>query len=81
MIGGLSHPKSRELLGHLAGDTWLTGGDVRGDQYKNTVSADQVAARTTVVPGLSRSRLPIQTAPDPVPITDWLSLWTDNRYR
>lgn len=42
--GGLSHPKSRELLGHLAGDTWLTGGDVRFDQYKNTVSVDQVAA-------------------------------------
>lgn len=44
--GGLSHPKSRELLGHLAGDTWLTGGDVRFDQYKNTISVDQVAART-----------------------------------
>ncbi|MBL6721236.1 MAG: DUF1552 domain-containing protein [Planctomycetes bacterium] len=42
--GGLSHPLSRELLGHLAGDTWLTGGDVRGDRYQNTVSVDQVAA-------------------------------------
>lgn len=42
--GGLSHPRSRKLLGHLAGDTWLTGGDVRGDRYQNTVSVDQVAA-------------------------------------
>ena len=45
VYGGLSHPKSRELLGHLAGDTWLTGGDVRFDKYMNTVSVDQVAAR------------------------------------
>ena len=30
IYGGLSHPRSRELLGHLAGDTWLTGGDLRG---------------------------------------------------
>ncbi|AWB66667.1 hypothetical protein C2869_09585 [Saccharobesus litoralis] len=43
IIGGLSHPKSRKLLGHIAGDTWLTGGDVRGD-YKNTISVDQFAA-------------------------------------
>ncbi|MEM6673061.1 MAG: DUF1552 domain-containing protein [Planctomycetota bacterium] len=45
VFGGLSHPKSRELLGHLAGDTWLTGGDLRGDRYLNTISVDQVAAR------------------------------------
>ena len=45
VYGGLSHPKSRELLGHLAGDTWLTGGDVRFDKYMNSVSVDQVAAR------------------------------------
>lgn len=44
LLGGLSHPLSRELLGHLAGDTWLTGGDVRGDTYQNRVSVDQVAA-------------------------------------
>ena len=43
--GGLSHPLSRNLLGHLAGDTWLTAGDLRGGQYKNRVSADQIAAR------------------------------------
>ncbi len=45
VFGGLSHPKSRELLGHLAGDTFLTAGDVRGDAYLNSVSVDQVAAR------------------------------------
>lgn len=44
VIGGLSHPLSRELLGHLAGDTWLTAGDLRGDRYRNRVSVDQVAA-------------------------------------
>jgi hypothetical protein len=45
IYSGLSHPKSRELLGHLAGDTWLTGGDLRGGHYQNRVSVDQVAAR------------------------------------
>ena len=45
LLGGLSHPLSRELLGHLAGDTWLTAGDLRGDSYNNRVSVDQVAAR------------------------------------
>lgn len=44
LLGGLSHPLSRELLGHMAGDTWLTAGDMRGDTYKNRVSVDQVAA-------------------------------------
>ncbi|HEX9792637.1 MAG TPA: DUF1552 domain-containing protein [Planctomycetota bacterium] len=46
LLGGLSHPLSRELLGHLAGDTWLTAGDMRFDQYKNRISVDQLAART-----------------------------------
>ena len=46
ILGGLSHPKSRELLGHLAGDTWLTGGDVRGSKYLNSISVDQKAALT-----------------------------------
>lgn len=49
LLGGLSHPLSRELLGHLAGDTWLTAGDVRGDSYQNRVSVDQVAARALAV--------------------------------
>lgn len=44
ILGELSHPKSRELLGHLAGDTFLTAGDLRGDVYLNSVSVDQVAA-------------------------------------
>jgi hypothetical protein len=43
ILGGLSHPKSRELLGHTAGDSWLTGGDV-GTEYNNTISLDQVVA-------------------------------------
>ncbi|QDU85896.1 hypothetical protein Pla163_30420 [Planctomycetes bacterium Pla163] len=43
--GGLSHPKSRELLGHLAGDSWLTAGDLRGGTYTNSISLDQVIAR------------------------------------
>lgn len=43
IIGGLSHPRSRQLLGHMAGDTWLTGGDLR-NMYKNNISVDQVAA-------------------------------------
>ena len=43
ILGGLSHPRSRQLLGHIAGDTWLTGGDVR-TTYKNNISIDQVFA-------------------------------------
>lgn len=43
ILGGLSHPKSRSLLGHIAGDTFLTGGDVRTD-YRNSISMDQFAA-------------------------------------
>ncbi|MGB0371920.1 MAG: DUF1552 domain-containing protein [Opitutales bacterium] len=43
VLGGLSHPKSRRVLGHIAGDTWLTGGDLRG-AYNNSISVDQVAA-------------------------------------
>ena len=45
IIGGLSHPRSRHLLGHLAGDTWLTGGDLRGSEYRNNISIDQVVAQ------------------------------------
>jgi hypothetical protein len=46
ILGGLSHPHSRRLLGHLAGDTWLTAGDVRGSKYMNRISVDQQAAAT-----------------------------------
>ena len=45
ILGGLSHPRSRHLLGHLAGDTWLTGGDLRGNEYRNNISVDQVVAQ------------------------------------
>lgn len=59
ILGGLSHPRSREVLGHIAGDTWLTGGDVRGGAYRNNVSVDQIAARSlgqhTRYPSLSFS--------------------------
>jgi hypothetical protein len=44
IVGGLSHPRSRNLLGHAAGDTFLTGGDI-GGEYRNSISVDQVAAR------------------------------------
>ena len=43
IMGGLSHPFSRNVLGHMAGDSFLTGGDLRSE-YKNTISLDQVAA-------------------------------------
>jgi hypothetical protein len=43
-LGGLSHPFSRNLLGHAAGDTWLTGGNIGGSTYKNSISIDQAAA-------------------------------------
>lgn len=43
IMGGLSHPFSRNVLGHMAGDSFLTGGDLRGE-YKNSISLDQVAA-------------------------------------
>ncbi len=59
ILGGLSHPLSRRILGHAAGDTWLTGGDVRGSSYKNSISVDQLAARQlgqhTRFPSLSLS--------------------------
>lgn len=45
ILGGLSHPKSRRLMGHIAGDTFLTAGDLRGE-YKNSISVDQFAAYT-----------------------------------
>ncbi|GAA3578183.1 DUF1552 domain-containing protein [Snuella lapsa] len=58
ILGGLSHPNSRQLLGHIAGDTWLTGGDLRGE-YRNNISIDQVAAKKlgqyTRFPSLSLS--------------------------
>jgi len=59
ILGGLSHPNSRRVLGHIAGDTWLTGGDLRGDKYNNSISIDQVAAqylsKYTRIPSLTIS--------------------------
>ncbi len=45
ILGGLSHPLGRKLVGHATADIWLTGGDVRGTKYRNTVSLDQLIAR------------------------------------
>jgi len=59
ILGGLSHPNSRKVLGHMAGDTFLTAGDLRGDKYLNTISIDQVAAQKlnkyTRIPSLTLS--------------------------
>lgn len=59
VLGGLSHPNSRNVLGHMAGDTFLTGGDLRGDKYLNTISVDQIAAQNlskyTRIPSLTLS--------------------------
>jgi hypothetical protein len=42
---GLSHPKGRKLGGHDTGDTFLTGSDLAGTQFTNTISIDQYAAQ------------------------------------
>lgn len=42
---GLSHPKGRKLGGHDTGDTFLTGSDLAGSQFTNTISIDQYAAK------------------------------------
>lgn len=58
LLGGLSHPKARTLIGHAAGDTWLTGGDING-AYNNSISVDQIFAakygRQTRLPYLALS--------------------------
>lgn len=43
-LGGLSHPLGRRVPGHKAGDVYLTGADVSGTAYRQSVSVDQVAA-------------------------------------
>jgi hypothetical protein len=45
VFGGLSHPNGRRLGGHDTGDTFLTGSDLAGSQFTNTVSLDQYAAQ------------------------------------
>lgn len=43
-LGGLSHPLGRRVGGHKAGDVFLTGADISGSLYQQSVSVDQVAA-------------------------------------
>ena len=56
ILGGLSHPLGRLLVGHATGDIWLTGGDVRGSDYQNSISIDQTFAQSqskfTIIPSL-----------------------------
>ncbi len=46
VFSGLSHPNGRKLGGHDTGDTFLTGSDLAGSQFTNSVSIDQYAAAT-----------------------------------
>lgn len=43
-FGGLSHPLGRRVPGHKAGDVYLTGADISGSAYRQSVSVDQIAA-------------------------------------
>ena len=43
-FGGLSHPLGRRVPGHKAGDVYLTGADISGSAYRQSISVDQVAA-------------------------------------
>jgi hypothetical protein len=44
IFGQLSHPSSRQLVGHNTGDVWLTGADIRLN-LNNSISIDQLIAR------------------------------------
>ena len=44
IIGGMSHPSSRLLVGHATVDVWLTGADIRVS-LENSISLDQLIAR------------------------------------
>lgn len=44
ILGGLSHPNGRSMGGHDTADIWLTGAKLKGEQLRNTMSLDQVAA-------------------------------------
>jgi hypothetical protein len=46
VLGGLSHPKGRQMGAHDTGDTFLTGGFLHNKFLRNTVSADQIAAES-----------------------------------
>jgi hypothetical protein len=43
-FGGLSHPLGRRVPGHKGGDVYLTGADISGSKYRQSISIDQVAA-------------------------------------
>jgi hypothetical protein len=44
IFGGLSHPTSRQLVGHNTADIWLSGADIR-ENLNNSISIDQLIAR------------------------------------
>ena len=46
VISGLDHPTGSAA--HACGDIWLTCGQIPGNQYHNTISADQLIARANV---------------------------------
>jgi hypothetical protein len=43
ILGGLSHPSSREVVGHNLADVWLTGANIAASN--NSISLDQLIAR------------------------------------
>ncbi len=43
IFGQLSHPTSRQLVGHNTGDVWLSGADIR-QNLNNSISLDQLIA-------------------------------------
>ena len=43
ILGGLSHPSSRSMVGHNLADVWLTGANI--SKTNNSISLDQVIAR------------------------------------
>ncbi len=46
VLGGLSHPNGRKMGGHDTGDTFLTGALLKNKFLTNTVSADQIYAKS-----------------------------------
>jgi hypothetical protein len=60
VFAGLSHPRSREIVGHFVGDAWLTGAGFR-TSYENSISLDQMIAHRlaakTRIPSLVMSTM------------------------
>lgn len=44
VLGGLSHPHGRRIGGHDTGDIFLTGAQLKGSSYRNSISLDQYIA-------------------------------------